>query len=248
VTRRLFVLFAALALFVPVAACGGDDDDTSADETEEESTTDDEVDDEEEADDEEEEESAGGGDDFADALERAADATIKVTYEITDGGEDADEFTIAQDPPRFALTSQDTLLIDDGERLITCETSEDGQCVELPREGSGGMAQSILSGFAAPFVAFQAAATAGIAAYEVTGEDEIAGRDAVCATIEASELPGSSQSGSLRSCIDKETGILLLFEGEDESGGETTRIEAVDVGEPTDDDFEPTSDPISVGG
>ena len=244
-TRRLFVLFTALVLFVP-AACGGDDDDTaSTDETEEDVTTtaDDGGDEEEE---ESEDEDSGGGDEFAQAIERAEEATIKVTYEVTGDNQDPQEFTIAQDPPKFALQAETGLLIDDGERFISCDASEGGQCIELPREGTEGMAESILGAFAAPFLAFQQAAGDGMSGYEVTGSEEIAGRDALCATIDASELPGSTESGSATSCIDEETGVLLLFEGE--GAGDTGRIEAIEVSEPTDEDFEPTSEPMSIGG
>ena len=244
-TRRLFVLFAALVLFVP-AACGGDDDDaTATDEAQEEEVTpEDEATDEGET--EEEEEGSSAGDEFAAAIEQADEATIKVTYEVTGENQEPQEFTIAQDPPKFALQAETGLLIDDGERFISCEPSEGGQCIELPREGTEGMAASILGAFAAPFLAFQQAADSELTGYEVTGDEEIAGRDAICATIDASELPGSTESGSATSCVDAETGILLLFEGE--GGGDTGRIEAVEVSQPTDEDFEPTSEPMSIGG
>ena len=247
-TRRLFVLFAALVLFVP-AACGGDDDDTASDEETEETTSTEEeasTDEGEEGDEESEEESSGDGDDFSAALEQAGEATIKVTYEVTGENQDPQQFTIAQDPPKFALQAETGLLIDDGERFISCDASEGGQCIELPREGTEGMAESILGAFAAPFLAFQQAADSDALGYEVTGSEEIAGRDAICATIDASELPGSSETGSATSCVDEETGILLLFEGE--GAGDTGRIEAIEVSEPTDEDFEPTSEPMSIGG
>ena len=247
-SRRLFVLLAAIALLV--AACGGGDDDVSVDGDADGTTTQLAEPSDDEGDDSEGDEGDEGDDEsddvFGDALDNATDAKVKVTYRVTNEGQDDQEFTIAQDPPKFALQADTGLLIDDGESFYTCDATEGGQCIELPREGSEGMTQNLLGAFAAPFLAFQNAAEGDISGYDVTGDEEIAGRDAVCATIDAGEIPGVTDSGSATSCVDKETGIMLRFEGEGTS--DTGKIEAIEFGEPSDEDFEPTSEPMSIGG
>ena len=75
-----------------------------------------------------------------------------------------------------------------------------------------------------------------------TEDREIAGRPPTCPTLEAGMLAGTD--GSIPACLDDETGVFLL--GETESDSDNSRIEATEVGEPQDADFELTGDVTTI--
>ena len=79
--------------------------------------------------------------------------------------------------------------------------------------------------------------------------EQVAGRDAACATIDAGNLGALSAAlkGSYSVCIDKETGIMLQAKA-DSGSGSTEDITATDFGEPTAADFTPPATPSTIPG
>ena len=82
-----------------------------------------------------------------------------------------------------------------------------------------------------------------------TNDEEIAGRDASCATIDSSTFGalGAAFKGSYSVCIDKATGVMLRVKSSDGSGS-SDDITATDFGDPSDDDFTPPATPVTIPG
>ena len=225
--RRWLAL--AMVFTLGVAACGGGDDDSNdaASDDSSATTADDSTD-------------GTTGDSEIDALiERAKAATIRVTYE-TDGGT---AFTMSQDGDNRALIQEDgqKLLEVDG-HVYTCSGGESGQCMQMPDQAEGltSMMMSMFGMYA--LVAIPDVGENPLFDVTKTEDREIAGRSATCTTLEAGMLAGTD--GSITACLDDETGVFLL--GETESDSDNSRIEATEVGEPQDADFELTGDVTTI--
>jgi hypothetical protein len=230
--KVLAVLTVAALASVALAACGGDDDDSSgakstakSDTTEKAGSSDSNGSDTTDV--------TTGNKKYDELIAKAKTTPYRVTYKSTGS---SDEFTIVNDPPKSAFITGDSRYVRDGDKTTVCSgTGGDAQCYEMPAGGAG--VESLVTGFFGAYASFLAADEGKDNPFldvSNTDDETIAGRDAACAKIEAAKLAGAE--GSIKVCIDKETGVLLL--GETESNGQTNSIEATDVGEPKDSDFE----------
>ena len=192
--------------------------------------------------------SSSGSSAFNTLVDKAKNATIKVTYTTLDNsGNVSDTWTIAQDGTnKVAYTDKDSKFVTVNGTTTSCsniDTSPD--CTTLP--GDAG------SNLAGGFTALYTAATSGLAAAAAANnlgkqsDDTIAGRSASCVTLTAGgalgnvgkaivKLAGGNTGAGYQTCVDKETGFLLKYViigvDSDKSG-----IVATEVGQPTDADF-----------
>lgn len=194
------------------------------------------------------EESSGSSQDsneLANILELAQTSSYKVTYEST-SGTTTTELVYAQDPPKSMLQTDGTTYIQsDEETTILCsETDGTTTCTESAATGS------ILDSFGTGLFGTFFSAFAALPSVDDVDADEIAGRNALCSTLDAStlgplagEVSGEEQ---LKVCVDKKTGVLLLGETKNADGDIQTSVRATKFGEPSDDDFEPPVEPTSA--
>jgi hypothetical protein len=169
-------------------------------------------------------------------LDRQKDAVIKITYRHGN-----DTFTIAQDHDRKAITSGTSMSIVTPARSVDCtDLTTNPTCLQVPE----GVTSLVSLG-----LVFYDAVAQGIAgaseAYPPikTTSEKIAGRDAVCAQGDAQTfLGGASASvgrvpnGTVRACVDTETGFLLSYTN---TGSANDQLIATSVRRATDKDFEP---------
>jgi len=162
-----------------------------------------------------------------------SDAPFEITYRISSTGQAEDaEITWAQDPPRssyrFTAGGSGTLIIDPGDGSGSISCSGD-QCVRFPDEG-----QIPAAAFLAPLFAFRDAIAEAddLPGFASTGDATIAGRSAQCASW--------TFTGTAQACVDAELGLLLRWSASFQ--GQETSFEAIEFGEPSDDDFEPTGE------
>lgn len=221
----------ALAALLVLAACGDEDAEDTA--------TDDEPDVEEptqpdEPDEVEPEEAEAPDEGMPGAFEEGLSGPARVTYSADLEVEAEDTFTISYDPPRTAFLSGDMRIVDDGEgTTFFCEGAE---CQEMPSEQGFGMTQMFLGPFAMMHEELRDGMHAGVDVEEST--TEIAGRQAVCITLSASQFVPDADAGndSLESCVDEETGAALRWALHHEDGTSDV-VEAVEFGEPREEDF-----------
>jgi hypothetical protein len=217
--KPLIALFAA-ALALSLAACGGDDDDSASPGTTGQDSS-------ESTDPPDDTEAPANGDDYSALLEKANNASYRVTY--TNAASGSEDFTISQDPPNRAL------ILGDDQRYVTNEDGtflcDGSQCQEVPGGGADALT-GLVQGFFGAYSALAGVDDSTGLGYdvEVTDDEEIAGRDARCAEISGGPF---TEGQSAKVCADTETGVLLLAE----SGG-ADRIEATEFGEPEASDFE----------
>jgi hypothetical protein len=229
--KLLAVLTVAALASVALAACGGDDDSSGAKATSKPDSS--ETTAKGDSNGSDTTDVTTGNKKYDELIAKAKNTPYRVTYKNSGSN---DEFTVVNDPPKSAFISGDSRFVRDGDKTVTCSGSgSDAQCYEMPAGGAG--VESLVTGFFGAYASFLAADEGKDNPFlDVSKSDDetIAGRDATCAKIEAGKLAGAD--GSIKVCIDKETGVLLL--GETESNGEKSSIEATDVGEPKDSDFE----------
>lgn len=160
---------------------------------------------------------------------------VKVTYRMTgDGADQLEQITLSWDAPRYAMIFEDGKLIVSEDETVFCDAAGEG-CFRMSAEGGAGP----MAGALGPFFGFTSALQEGqeLPGATVTGEEEIAGRTATCATYDAAQYDPSLQ-GEAEYCYDPDSGVLLRWSATDESGTQT--LEATEVGEPDPSDFEPT--------
>jgi len=201
----------------------------------------------------------GGGDSSNEAFTKLLDlengAAIRVTYSY--GGDDED-ITISRDGEgkvAFLRADEQAIFSSDSD-VIQCENLDsEPECKQF----SGAQATA-LKGSYTGFLGFATSFLTAIAkvpnAYADQSSEEIAGRDATCATVTAASAPGIAGNilGNLEGiadtgykvCADKETGILLKFEAVGVDEDKKQVVVATDVGEPQDSDFEPPAEPEQV--
>ena len=175
------------------------------------------------------------------------DTRYRVVYQLTsmDPGEDdiSGTFTIASDPPRssfmldgnFAGEDTTLLVIMDEEVTYFCGDLGDGsQCLELP---SGGSAPFSLPGFFDTDVVLDGVISAdGVTITSLPGAT-YAGISADCYGVDSPDGEGII-------CVGSDEGQLLFLDI-DGADGADFQIEALEVGEPSDADFEPPFPVIS---
>lgn len=184
---------------------------------------------------------AEGNDEFQALLAKSRASTYTVVY-LRNGEE---TITISHEGDVTAVLEEgEDLLIDDGQRMVSCSESE---CFAFPGGGQLDlMVQGLLGPFAFLFSAETAAGFLGGLNLEVSS-DTIAGRDAKCITLDPSvigTMAGVPSDALIVTCVDEETGVVL--KGEFTAESETEGIVAVEFraeGDPAllTPPFEPTS-------
>jgi hypothetical protein len=190
----------------------------------------------------------GSSSDLATLAARAKTAAFKVTYETSNDR----TVTIAQDGKgKQSVREGDNLYIVDGTTAVYCDgTTSSATCEDRGRAGKAA-ADAITTSV---MQAYRQLANLNSSLFNGrTHSDTIAGRDATCVTVKASDMAGilgaiaekvgSNLSGSM--CLDNETGVLLKLSGGSEDST-TDVIVATEFGEPSDSDFQPPSTPKSV--
>jgi hypothetical protein len=191
----------------------------------------------------------GGGSGFSELLAKSKAAKYKITYTR---GDDDEVFTLAQDPPRFAYTTEGsaTYVPGDGAAVSCSGSGSSATCKELPGTGDAYRASlsNVLGVAGAFFLSAAGSSIPGLLDIK-TSDEEIAGRAAVCATIDGSTLGalGAAIEGSYSICVDKEIGVMLRVRSDDGSGS-SNDLTATKFEEPSNDDFTPPATPGSVPG
>ncbi|HEX4490959.1 MAG TPA: hypothetical protein VH914_07115 [Acidimicrobiia bacterium] len=196
----------------------------------------------------------GGGTNsgFASLVEQAKNAKYKVTY----SSDNRDVFTIAQDPPKFAMIEGDsaTYVTADGSSVSCSGTGSAATCTQLPGTGSA-IQQGMASAFGAVGQLFVTLANENLGGLSnfvhiKTTSKSIAGRDAECAALDKSSLGvlgASIGNASYQVCVDKDTGVMLSTKTTDQSG-KTDEVTATDFSSPSDSDFTPPATPSTIPG
>jgi hypothetical protein len=201
--------------------------------------------------------SSGGSNDFSSLVAKTKSAKYKVTYS---NGNDT-PFTISQDPPLFSYISgtSQTYVTADGS-AVECNggpetspptSSEPPTCTAVPGGGA-----AIQTGLTSAFGAIGALLVSdagkgipGLTSITKTSSATIAGRDAECATIDASSLgvlgSVSGAKGSYTVCADKDTGVMLESKSDDGSGN-VTDVKATSFGTPSEADVTPPVTPVTI--
>jgi hypothetical protein len=221
------LVIAAVAAALALAACG--DDSTSSSATLSTTAV-----------------SGGDGSDFASLVEKAETSSFRVTYRTSDGT----LITIAQDDKgRQSIVDGDSLVISDGANTVSCDgTTPSATCRDL-----GTLGEQTMDRLAAMWTSVYTGLTslASSAFDGDTSSDTIAGREATCATVTASALPGAlgavagrlGRDATATVCVDNETGVLLELSAG--SGDDTTVVlVATEFGQPSASDFQPPSAPL----
>lgn len=158
--------------------------------------------------------------------------TFKMTFNATTGS-DTSTITWARRGDESAFTigegSEAFKIIEPGDgTTISCSGDS---CFESEGTQGGSMADA----FIAPFTAFSSFITEAedLPGFATSGSRTLAGRAATCAS-------WSYFGASSEVCIDNETGLTLLWSTGAE--GESLTWEVTELGEPTDEDFEPTGE------
>ena len=193
---------------------------------------------------------SGNSNDFSSLIAKTNAAKYKVTYQ---SGSDT-PFTIAQDPPRFSYTtdSSGTYVTADGSAVTCSGTGPTATCTSLPGGGD-----SIKQGLTTSFGAIGALLVnqagkgiPGLSSITKTTSKTIAGRDAECATIDASSLGvlgAAIGTGSYSVCVDKATGVMLESKTDD-GHGHSTDVKATAFGTPSNSDLTPPATPVTIPG
>ncbi|HEX5616196.1 MAG TPA: hypothetical protein VFZ83_13675 [Acidimicrobiia bacterium] len=238
---RILALALAVVLFGAAAGCGGGDDSDDASVTTADGGSDDTTDDTDDTTDD-----TTGDERIDDLIEKSREATFRVVYETASG-----EMIIAQDPPRYALIQGDsgTYQIENGD-AVSCSGIDDpdtAECTTLPIGGDF-LTQTISGMFGGAFAAILIAAGEDDDVFGTIDleDDEIAGRDAKCATFDPGSASFVPDTGTWEVCVDEETGATLRSRGTDADGNETDVIEAIEFGEPTDEDLDPPAEPVEI--
>lgn len=188
---------------------------------------------------------------FAALLADAGEASVRVTYRLTDGLSDPpvqEEIVFAQTPPRVAVRTAEGVVIDNGDgSLASCTLGPDAACVRLPGVGDAGA--GLLSDFLGVFAALVFSDdSVELAGYTPEPGRVIAGRPAVCASFETGPPPEAAGATSttvpgaeaarvrIVECVDEESGVPLVLVAENEEGT-AVRLEAIEVGRAADEDF-----------
>jgi len=156
-----------------------------------------------------------------DRQEKLKDAVFTVTWKTDDG-----EVTYAQDPPKGAFLTDNSIVIHDKGTITTCSNLDsEPECFASEWTDSdffGAYGAQFIAGFAE-----LASVVPGIDTKEFS--ETIAGRDADCVTADMSEVFGIStgSKGSITTCWDTETGVTLRVEETDEDGKKSRQYEAI---------------------
>jgi hypothetical protein len=188
----------------------------------------------------------GNGNAVSSLVEKSKTSAFKVTYKTSTG----DTITIAQDGKgKESVVKGDQLYINDGSTIISCDgTTSTATCRELGDEGKSTY-ESVTSAITDAAGAIARLGSSSLLNGQ-TSSETIAGRDATCVTVNATDMTGAlgaiarglgaTASGSV--CADNETGALLKVSGG--SGDHSTDVfVATNFDQPSDSDFQPPSTP-----
>ncbi|MFI6760125.1 hypothetical protein ACIBF5_13405 [Micromonospora sp. NPDC050417] len=161
---------------------------------------------------------------FADRLGKAAELTYTADYTIV--GAEGGTITLAQQPPRSALSNGDNRLISTTESMIICD---DGECQRTPNNAaaSAGPDAAAVAGVAGPAFVTPELALGLVAAAAIvpntdvdTSEKKIAGQDSLCADVTGISDPQGGTEELLQDfsvCV-TESGVLASFSGNSNTG------------------------------
>jgi len=256
--RDFFLVRSVLVLVVGVvllAGCGGGDDDptvqggpddeqTAADEPGSGDAGEAGSDDAGEAGDGDDGSSPAQGRDFAELASQGFSSASRVTYEVATSGEATQTLVLSSDGQQTAWLMPEARMIMRGDdtQIFCDESAQQAQCFDVSGQAPAGA----MAG-AAPFLGLATSFQGGVESFPgfvSTGEREIAGRTAACGTFDASRI-AAGDNGEATLCVDAETGVMLSYEATGPQAG-TSSLEAVEVGEPQDSDFEPPAEPMSM--
>ena len=201
----------------------------------------------------------GSGDTSNEAFNKLLDLedgdAIRVTY---DYGEDNKDVTISRNGEgkvAFLRGDEQAIFSSDSD-VIQCENLDSTpECKQF----SGAQATALKASYTG-FLGFATNIFTAVAnvpnAYGDQSSEEIAGRDATCATVTLASAPGIAgdvlgrlegiADAGYKVCADEDTGILLKFETVGVDEDKKQLIVATEVGEPEDSDFEPPAEPEQV--
>jgi len=198
--------------------------------------------------------SGSSTDSFQNLLNQQNKAKIRVTYQSG-----SDTFTISRDGNgnvAYITSDSQTIVKSDGTTTTCTGMPDETSCTTV----TGDAAKAALL----PFTGIlDLAATEIKSAHDAGGigkesSENIAGRDATCVTVTLGSAlgkvggaiagaSGADTSAGYKACADKQTGILLLWEGVGSASDNSNKIEATQVGEPQDSDFVPPSTTSTTG-
>jgi len=196
--------------------------------------------------------SSSGNNDFQQLLDQMSTRRVKVTYTQTESDGSTNTFTLAQDGKGLiSYTTKDSQIIKNGDTVTICDGLPDNiSCRTL----TGPDATAALSPFTAILAAARTYVDQAVTSHGIgdTSSDTIAGRDAQCVTITIGSALGKvgnaiakglgkDTGAGWKSCADKQTGVLLLWEPVGADSANQGKIEATAFGEPSDADFTPPS-------
>jgi hypothetical protein len=181
---------------------------------------------------------------FEELLDIAGESAARVTYEVTTDGDTATA-TVSIDPPRIATIFDGGRVIDDGDgQTVICGEEEASSECFILGEDDGNFGALMSSWLLWPFFSVAQAMAAGgdIEGFATTGTEEIAGREATCATFDGGVLDEEQAGVTAEYCLDSETGIGLRYVGSSPEAEEVTML-ATEYDAPRPDDFVPPAEP-----
>lgn len=185
--------------------------------------------------------------DFAELANQGFASKARITYEVQGSDESSQTLVLSSDGEQTAWLMPEGRMIvrADGTSIFCDESAQQARCFEMAGGSQGGP----MAG-ASPFMGLATAFQGGVEAFPgfaSTGEQEIAGRTARCGTFDASQFGAGQNAGGGKAtlCLDDETGVMLKYAAE-ELEGTAGSIEAVEVGEPRDSDFEAPAEPMRM--
>ncbi|MFZ4514713.1 MAG: hypothetical protein ACOYN3_00125 [Acidimicrobiia bacterium] len=173
---------------------------------------------------------------YAKLVEKGNNAKVKITYRYSDGSTS----TIIQDPPKraFLLAGDTAIYEEDSKTWVVCSNvgNADVSCSKVDSspffKGYAGVGDGWLT---------EILKTKDLPGVTLIGEKQIAGRTATCATYSLPDLG----SGKVESCVDKDTGVVLLWKATDD-GKTNFALEATEVSTPKASDFTPPATPSDL--
>lgn len=192
---------------------------------------------------------------FSNLLDLEEGAAIRVTYSY---GDEDNEITISRDGEGTVafLRGDEQAIFSSDSDVIQCENLDSEPACKQYTGAQATALKAGYTGFLGTATGFLTAIANVPNAYADQSSEEVAGRDATCATVTAASAPGIAgdilgrlegiADAGAKVCADKETGILLKFEAVGVDEDNQRAIVATEVGEPQDSDFEPPATPESV--
>lgn len=185
------------------------------------------------------------GRELAQLITRGFASTVRVTYERRTPQGDTQTMVLASDGQRTAWRLPTARMITraDGTRIVCRQDDQPPRCFR-----AGGRAPSAPAASIAPFLGVATALEQeleGLPGYAAADQREIAGRTARCATFNPAGLLAGPSTGEATLCVDADTGVLLSYGATAPEAG-TATFEAVELGDPREEDFAVPAEPVPM--